>query len=436
MPLQIRRGTNAERIAHGAAFAPGELVYVTDTQKLYIGDGTTNGGVQVTGFDAEDAVDAVGAALLAGTHQNIAFTYGTTQDNANRIDATVSIATLLSNLNLNNFNINGNGNIQIQGEVRANVFVGSVFPDGSSLGGRALVDGIDAKIELDGTVKGDIVPSTDSVYDLGSSSHKFKDLYLSGSSLHLGSAVVTASGTAVNLPLGSTIGGNAIVAASQDSSGSVLKADIAGSVFGDDSTMIVDGTSGKIHTNNIVSNSGTLTIGDVSPLEHTNVSIYSGNVAPAIFVNAEVGGSPGLGQLGPVIRISSTNGTFASPSVLGTGDLLGQYTFSGYVNGGTFGELTSDLVFLRSVVSDAGDLVSNFAKGKFQIFLADVVTPGNSKVAEFSSNGAFSAPIMQVGSFDNSAETAIASPSIGMIIYNTSTNKFRGYSNTGWVDLN
>ncbi len=45
MALQIRRGTDAER---GLIVpAAGELIYTTDTKKLYVGDGTTSGGIEV-----------------------------------------------------------------------------------------------------------------------------------------------------------------------------------------------------------------------------------------------------------------------------------------------------------------------------------------------------------------------------------------------------
>jgi hypothetical protein len=46
MSIQLRRGTNAER----SLITPleGELIYTTDTKTLYVGDGTTAGGVQVT----------------------------------------------------------------------------------------------------------------------------------------------------------------------------------------------------------------------------------------------------------------------------------------------------------------------------------------------------------------------------------------------------
>jgi hypothetical protein len=52
-----------------------------------------------------------------------------------------------------------------------------------------------------------VSPSSTELYDLGSSTKKWRDLYLSGSSLYLGDAVITATGTTINLPIGSTIGG-------------------------------------------------------------------------------------------------------------------------------------------------------------------------------------------------------------------------------------
>lgn len=45
MPLQIRRGSNAQRT--GIIFAEGEIVYTIDTKKLYVGDGSTTGGIAI-----------------------------------------------------------------------------------------------------------------------------------------------------------------------------------------------------------------------------------------------------------------------------------------------------------------------------------------------------------------------------------------------------
>lgn len=45
MSLKLRRGTNTQRLS--ITPAEGELIYTTDTKKLYIGDGTTAGGTAV-----------------------------------------------------------------------------------------------------------------------------------------------------------------------------------------------------------------------------------------------------------------------------------------------------------------------------------------------------------------------------------------------------
>ena len=47
MPLQLRRGTDAQRTA--ITPAAGEPIWVTDTQELYVGDGSTAGGIQIAG---------------------------------------------------------------------------------------------------------------------------------------------------------------------------------------------------------------------------------------------------------------------------------------------------------------------------------------------------------------------------------------------------
>lgn len=63
MALQIRRGTAAQRAAMSAGDpAQGELIYETDTDTVYVGDGSTAGGVAVGGGGAGDVVGP-GAAV-------------------------------------------------------------------------------------------------------------------------------------------------------------------------------------------------------------------------------------------------------------------------------------------------------------------------------------------------------------------------------------
>ena len=57
------------------------------------------------------------------------------------------------------------------------------------------------------TIAGHLTPDTNEAYDLGSSSFKFRDIYLSGTSINLGDATITASGSSIVLPAGTTVSG-------------------------------------------------------------------------------------------------------------------------------------------------------------------------------------------------------------------------------------
>jgi len=85
MPLQIRRGTTAQRLA--ITPIPGELIYDTTTGQIFVGNGTTAGGATTTGISIEDAEDAAAGLLTSGSHSGISFTYN---DNARRIDASIT----------------------------------------------------------------------------------------------------------------------------------------------------------------------------------------------------------------------------------------------------------------------------------------------------------------------------------------------------------
>ena len=114
----------------------------------------------------------------------------------------------------------------ITGALTGNVtgdLVGSVFADDST----TMIDGVGKFVNLDGTVKGNIIPDTDIAYDIGSMTHRFRDLYLSGSTINLGGLEITNDNGVI------TFGGEKVVV--EGGSG-----DVKGSVFGDDSTLLVD----------------------------------------------------------------------------------------------------------------------------------------------------------------------------------------------------
>jgi hypothetical protein len=112
---------------------PGELIYDTVEQKIYVGDGTTTGGNALTGLSTEDAQDAAAGLFTTGSHSGITFTYN---DAAGRIDATVTVAAtgpfdgdLTGSVFSDNSTLLVNGtDALIVGDVRSNVvnFVGGL----------------------------------------------------------------------------------------------------------------------------------------------------------------------------------------------------------------------------------------------------------------------------------------------------------------------
>jgi hypothetical protein len=285
----------------------GELLFVTDTERLYVGNGTTLGGVAITGYTNEDAVDAVGAALLAGSHTNISFLYGSTQDTANRIDAVVNLASYT-------------------GTIGATAVNSNIVADDTTV----LVNVDTGSINLNGTVKGHIIPNANETYDLGSSSYKFRDLYLSGSSIKLGSATITASGSTVNLPAGSTVNG---VPIPDFNIGGTLSVNIVG----DDSTVMVNtatkaitaagGFTGNL-TGNVTGNvSGNTTgnhIGNV--INGSSTIVVNPSLKTAYLDEVALTGN-GL-ITGTTMTVSTGNSVFVTQTVSGTTPLVSYITAS------------------------------------------------------------------------------------------------------------
>jgi hypothetical protein len=153
MALQIRRGSTAQREVR--KFLEGELIYDTDLNIVFIGDSPdgvtgTDGGLPVTTYTDVNSVNAIGAALDAGTHANISFTYTDTAINAvvtldggllNVADDTTP--QLGADLDLNSHDITGTGNINITGTATATSFSGPLTGDvtGNVSGTAATVTG-------------------------------------------------------------------------------------------------------------------------------------------------------------------------------------------------------------------------------------------------------------------------------------------------------
>ena len=130
MALRLRRGTDSERAL--ITPADGELVYTTDTKRLYIGDGTTAGG---------NPVDTAGTQFGA-------------------------------NLNMNGFDLVGTGNINTTGNLTV---TGNITADGNlTLGGNLQIgDATTDTVSILAKVESHVLPDVDGARNLGSSTNKF-----------------------------------------------------------------------------------------------------------------------------------------------------------------------------------------------------------------------------------------------------------------------
>ena len=307
MALQIRRGTDAERTAGGGVvFAEGELVYVTDTDKLYIGDGATAGGIILAG----QSLSTIGDYIVADT-------INTTLD-------------LQQNLDLNGKDIIGTGNINIAGTVTA---TGDI-----NLGDDANTD----TVNLAAKITSSLTPNADSTHNIGAMNARWNNGYFTGlwvdgqiNAVALNGDVIADDSTVMVDASTNTFTGDLTGDVTGDTTGTHTGAvvgdvtgnvtgnttgshtgDVKGSVFGDDSTPIVDAVNNTL--------AGNLT-GDVT-----------GNVTGDVVgdITGQVKGSSGTNVLSP-----NTGPADAELSVL---NVTATGTIAGNVTGNVTGNLTGN----------------------------------------------------------------------------------------------
>lgn len=376
MALRLRRGTNADRLT--ITPADGELIYTTDTRKIFAGDGSTVGGNFVSGIN--DIVEDL-SPQLGG------------------------------NLDLNSSNIVGNGNIDITGSITASNgitgdFKGSVFGDDSSL----LVDAITNT--FNGNLTGDVV----------------------------GNVTGNLSGNVVGTVTGSLTG----------SVTGTLDGDVTGSVFADNSTLIVDAINNVITTSNLITSS-------ITPSDN-NLIIFPNQSLGSVKNNLTIGSVEDRSDLH--LQKYSTSDLSADTDRLGGILFEANDPINGLVR-------TSSIYGRRGQIEMVGDSTGFYTEDKFLVLQEGLVGIGTGNPTEkldVRGNGVFSgtleaaafkgsymlddsttivdgingtitaAGFIQFGAYSD-AEIAEITPVNGMVYYNNSQNKFRGYQNGAWINL-
>jgi hypothetical protein len=416
MALQVRRGTNAERL--GITPLAGELVYTTDTKQLYVGDGATAGGI----------------TSIAGT-----------------IDSVLADTTpqLGGDLDLNSHNITGTGNINITGTITAT-------------GNINLGDGVGSDIVVfGGAIQGHLVPDADITWNLGSPTKQFNEVWISQLNVEnqlnanrINASLIADDSTVVfdattgliasaqltgTLPAGvipaditANITGNLLGNVTGNLEGNTVgyhTGDVTGSLFGGDSTLIIDGINNSINTD-VINNVGqqlninaiAIRLIDLDPANTGKFSIDSYQQQAGIDLfrfddGADLSVTPN--QKNSLLRFgySDQNGESITALLQARNDFL-QISTSNAADASDF-PLANNIILTRTGLVGIG------------------VVP-TTDTLEVAGTGKFNGYV-QFGSYTDTDRNALT-PAYGMVIYNTTSNVFQGYQHSGgitpeWVNL-
>ena len=382
MALRLRRGTDAER----QLITPveGELIYTTDTKLLYAGDGSTAGGVAVSGAGGggSTTIAALTDTDVAGATNNQVLTWVAGN---NKWEPTTVAG--LGTLNLYDLiNVDNSLSTPTNGMV--------LVSDGVNWVGRQVgdlfVQGINPQISA-------VIIGNDSSVMVNPQNSEFTGVRFNGDLV----------GNSEGFHLG----------------------DSQGSVFGGDSTQLVDGNLARI-------------VGDVINSDIRSTAVTLAGTGAGIVINTLQNADDNFdlftvncakeSSVGSSMNFSRSRGTLVAPTALQADDEIMSMYF--------FGTDTSANKQVSSVILTQADGTpgSSTVPGRLIIATANSTgapTPAidvNSK-QQVTLGGSLKVAVYA----DNTArEAAVDAPAAGMIVFNSTGNKFQGYDGSAWVNLN
>ena len=448
MPLRIRRGTDAERLS--IVPLEGELIYTIDTKKVFVGDGTTSGGVNI-GVDISGAIDndliLNGYSITGSGNINIdgtiSSTLGFTGDVNGSVfanDSTILvdgvsgvlrgqlIGNVLGNVTGNvsgnltgnvNGNLTGNVNGNVIGDVIGSVFgdvIGSVFADDSTI----LVDGVSGVLrgQLIGNVLGNVTGDVSGNLTGNVLGNVSGDVGGNLTGNVFGNVTGNVNGNLTGNVFGN-VSGNVNGNLTGNVNGNVI-GDVIGSVFADDSTVLVDSVGGVLRGQLI----GNVTVDSVTT---NNVDGISFLLDDGTFIfNGNIDGTTNAAQL---LKINGHRGTYISPNNTLPGDFISGMSFGGWANntGYTAGGI---LIAEWDATADLSTFIPSC-----NVYIATGKNGVSPNVFSFTHKGVFSAPIAKVGSYATGSLPSGVNAEAGMIAFDSDTNQFKGYNGTAWVVL-
>ena len=443
MSLQIRRGTEAQRSL--VIFDAGEVVYTTDTNKLYVGDGITTGGKNVLATSAGGGVtfnnttqrfDFTTTGLNLTTSDvtegtNFYYTRQRAQDDSAALFTAAGAPTSTGNITATS----APNTVSISGST-ATMVVGQRFvvtgTGGNGLTGSPttyyvaqIASGNQVKLAtsrlnaLAGTPLVVVTANasyTGTTYAGGGESSNVVFTYDSVN--HTMIANVTLDGTgisSVQADTNPTLGGNLVLNSRNITGTGDINITGSGTFTSATITTLTAPTT-TISTKLNVDNIGSISASGLN---------ISANLTTPLTVT-------GIGTLGSTsggvyFNINAAKGTLAVPTSTAAGDGLGGIAIQGYIGGADPYKVAS---LIRADWDASATLSDTFPKSILRL----IVGGGSTlRQANLDSQGVFTSQIFKTGSYTTTEMNAISTPQAGMIIFNTTANDFYGYNGSAWV---
>ena len=404
MALRLRRGTDAQRLL--ITPAEGELVYTTDTKRLYVGDGVTGGGVLVntTSTSSVGELNDVDITTDTPATGDVLKWNGTQFTPAPDIGENLIDYVITPGADYQINIISADSTRMVNGD--DNTFNGTLTGD---VYGDIWDNILDEKIiEINGRLaKLDIISDSDQLII----SHNTADYYDpdgtklidAGLRAFLGDLDGSLRGSMYDVDL------NILV----DHVARVATLDLKGSVFGDDSTKLVDAVNSTIGAEAYQSPSNIVTFGNLESNSQSRIVLKSTDEFSALNISrtstSDISGDPAINY--GMLRFSRNdiNGEQITGTIVGRENAL---LFSSSSTG-TFNDPTNYFAFKEK---------------KFGI---GTITPAQELDVQ---GNAVMTGFVQFGSLTTVERDALTAAN-GMVIYNTTDNKFQGYENGAWVNL-
>lgn len=448
MALRIRRGTNAQRTSV-APFDMGEIVWTTDTERLYVGDGITSGGKNILAnsagvglvfnavtqrldvgdftlttddvtegtlpgrqyFTVERAQSAAASLFTTGAHNGISFTY---QDANNRIDASVS----LSLDSLTDVVVTGTPTTGYVLKFNGTNWVPAPDVDTDDVGIKNLVE------DLTPELGGNLTLNGFNIVGLGTINHT-GNINLVGDGITTGN--ITAPGdieingtlsTIEGLGDDLSLNGNDIIGTGNIN----IVGDINSNILQAREDLIV-GIVGEFDNRTTISPGLLCQYGALD----LNVLLTEGSI------NVRgVTSTPAFAK-GPFIKLTQSRGTLDSPAAIQSGDWIGG--LEGRAWNGSLYALSGYITFVQDSTIPINPS-SFFMPSKVLIGVSSSTGITASKSLTVDSEGVASASVIQTGVYlTNPTDLRPANPAKGMIIFNDTSGQFEGWNGTSWVAM-